>query len=42
MFHYTVIKQVDHVILCSTFDFLFDFQVVRTSDRSKFDGPLYL
>jgi hypothetical protein len=42
------------VILCSTFEFLFefqnrifleflfDFQVVRTSNRSKFEGPLYL
>jgi hypothetical protein len=41
------------VILCSTFEFLFkfqnrifleflfDFQVVRTSNRSKFEGPLY-
>jgi hypothetical protein len=31
----------DHVILCSTFEFLFEFQVVRTSNRSKFEGPLY-
>jgi hypothetical protein len=43
-----------HVILCSTFEFLFEyqnrffleilfeFQVVRTSNRSKFEGPLYI
>jgi hypothetical protein len=30
------------MILCSIFKFLFEFQVVRTSNRSKFEGPLYI
>jgi hypothetical protein len=32
----------DHMILCSTFEFLFEFQVVLTSTRSKLEGPLYM
>jgi hypothetical protein len=30
-----------HVILCSTFEFLFEFQLVRTLNLSKFEGLLY-
>jgi hypothetical protein len=31
-------RKGDHVILCSTFE----FQVVRTSNLSKLEGPLFL
>jgi hypothetical protein len=30
----------DHMILCSTFEFLFEFRVVPTGNRSKFEGAL--